>query len=89
MSIILPFIETKIAEKTFIRIFSKDTPEEELKWHWDEEDRIIEAVEETDWQFQFDNCLPTAINTQIRIPKGIIHRIIKGTGELKIKVLKL
>jgi hypothetical protein len=89
MSIILPFIETKLAEKTFIRIFSQDILEEDLKWHWDEEDRIIEAVEETDWQFQFDNCLPTTINTQIRIPKGIIHRIIKGTGELKIKVIKL
>ena len=89
MSIILPFIEAKLAEKTFIRIFSQDTLEEDLKWHWDEEDRIIEAVEETDWQFQFDNCLPISINTQIRIPKGIIHRIIKGTGELKIKVLKL
>ena len=85
----LPFNEQKLAEKTFIRIFSQDIPEQELKWHWDEEDRIIEAVEETDWQFQFDNCLPMSINTQIRIPKGIIHRIIKGTGELKIKVLKL
>lgn len=85
----LPFTEQKLAEKTFVRIFSQDTLEEELRWHWDEQDRIIEAIEETDWQFQFDNCLPIPINTQIRIPKGVIHRVIKGTGDLKITVMKL
>jgi hypothetical protein len=85
----LPFTEQTLSEKTFIRIFSQDTPEEELKWHWDEQDRIIESLTETDWQFQFDNCLPTAINTKIHIPTGVIHRLIKGTGELKIKVTKL
>ena len=86
---ILPFIERELAENTFIRIFSQDTLEEELKWHWDDEDRIIEATAETDWQFQFDNCLPIPINKKIRIPKGDIHRLIKGTGELKLKVIKL
>jgi hypothetical protein len=85
----LPFQEDKIAENTFIRIFPEDTPELSLKWHWDEEDRIIEPVGPTNWLFQFDNQLPTEINNQIFIPKGVIHRIIKGTGELKIKVIKI
>jgi hypothetical protein len=85
----LPFKEEYVFEKTFIRTFSQDIPDNDLKWHWDEEDRIIETVEENDWQFQFDNHLPIPINTQIRIPKGEIHRLIKGTGELKLKVIKL
>jgi hypothetical protein len=84
-----PFQEEKVAEKTFIRIFPEDTPELSLKWHWDEEDRIIEPVGPTNWLFQFDNQLPTGINNQIFIPKGVIHRIIKGNGELKIKVIKI
>lgn len=84
----LPFHQEKIAENTFIRIFPKDTPELSLKWHWDEEDRTIEPVEPNDWLFQFDNQLPTGINKPIFIPKGIIHRVIKGTGDLKIKIVK-
>lgn len=85
----LPFTEERVAEKTFIRIFPEDTPELSLKWHWDEEDRIIEPVGPTNWLFQFDNQLPTGINNQIFIPKGVIHRVIKGTGELKLKVIKI
>jgi hypothetical protein len=62
--------------------------EMELKWHWDEEDRLIEPLAENDWQFQFDNELPVMIYKQIFIPTGVIHRVIKGTTELKIKITK-
>lgn len=85
----LPFIESQESENIYIRIFSPDIPENELKWHWDEEDRIIEPISETDWFFQFDNQLPTAINKPIFIPKGVIHRVIKGTGEMKLKITKM
>ena len=83
-----PYTEEKISEKGYIRTFSKDTPEEYFKWHWDEVDRIIESIEKTDWQFQFDNQLPIDLNQRVYIPKGIIHRIIKGTENLKIKIIK-
>jgi hypothetical protein len=83
-----PFKESKESENTYIRIFSKDTDEYDLKWHWDEEDRIIQSLEETDWEFQFDNELPIAFNKEIFIPKGTIHRIIKGSGDLKLRILK-
>ena len=83
-----PFIEKKESDNTYIRIFSKDIDEYELKWHWDEEDRLIQSLEKTDWEFQFDNELPIKFNKEIFIPKGIIHRIIKGNGDLKLKIIK-
>jgi hypothetical protein len=55
----------------------------------DFEYRIIESIEETDWKFQLDEKLPINIESEIFIPKGVYHRIIKGTGDLKIKLKKL
>lgn len=84
----LPFREEQLSENEFIRIFSSETPEMELKWHWDNEDRTIEPITQTDWLFQFDNQLPITINKPVFIPRGEIHRIIKGHGDLVIKVYK-
>jgi hypothetical protein len=83
-----PYIEEKIEESVVIRTFSADIDEMELKWHWDEEDREIEPIGENDWQFQFDNELPIEINTIIKIPMGQIHRVIKGTTDLKMRIKK-
>ena len=58
-------------------------------WHRDREDRIIESIGETDWLFQIDDELPKKIDGEIFIPKGVYHRIIKGSGNLKIKLQKL
>lgn len=68
-----------------IREFSQDTPSFEFVWHRDKEDRLVEALHDTDWQVQLDNELPIAIS-KIYIPKGIYHRVIKGTGNLKVKI---
>jgi len=84
----LPFVEKEIAKSVFTRAFSCDTDEMDLKWHWDEEDRTVTPIGETDWQFQFDNEIPFVINKQIFIPAGVIHRVIKGSGDLTIKVEK-
>ena len=86
----LPFIE-KIENEFHIRTFKSDLNETELKWHFDEEDRIVICEEDTDWLFQMDNQLPTKIdrNTPIFIPEGEYHRIIKGTGDLTVKVKKI
>lgn len=86
---ILPFKEEKLDNNIFIREFSQDTDSSEFLWHLDPEDRIIESLEETDWLFQLDDKLPQKIEGQIFIPKEIFHRIIKGTGDLKIKLIKL
>ena len=71
------------------RTFPNDTKSDELIWHRDKEDRIVEAVENTNWLFQMDNQLPIKIEGEIFIPKNTFHRIIKGDGDLKVKVQKL
>lgn len=86
----LPFSE-KINNGFHIRTFSSDLNENELKWHFDEEDRIVICENDTDWLFQYDNELPITINKNepIFIQKNIYHRIIKGTNNLKLKIKKL
>ena len=83
-----PYKESQIDKQTFIRTFSADTPETELIWHLDREDRIIEATHITDWQFQFDNELPMSLNNLITIPKNTFHRIIKGTNDCTLRIIK-
>jgi len=83
-----PYREEFFKESVVVRTFFSNTDESELKWHWDEEDREIESLETTDWLFQFDNQLPMEINKKIFIPKGVIHRVIKGTGDLKLQITK-
>jgi hypothetical protein len=85
----LPFKETPLGGSIYERTFKSDLSDEDLKWHWDEEDRIITPLHETDWKFQFDNNLPQSINNTIEIPKGVWHRLIKGSGDLTLKVHKL
>ena len=84
----LPFKENKISKNTFIREFTQDTDSGEYMWHRDREDRIIESIVETDWMIQIDNELPKVID-KVLIPMGVYHRVIKGTGDLKIKLQKL
>ena len=71
-----------------IRTFSKDVDPMELIWHMDDEDRNIEILEGKDWKFQFDNelPLPLAKGDHIFITKHRVHRIHKGTTDLKIKI---
>jgi hypothetical protein len=74
---------------TIIRTFSQDIPEQELVWHRDERDREITILEETDWQFQFDNELPQTLKDTIFIPKDTYHRVIKGTNKLIVRIKEL
>jgi hypothetical protein len=83
------YTESHISDTEVIRIFSSDVESEELKWHWDEEDRIIESIGKTDWKFQFDNQLPINIEGKLEIKKGVWHRLIKGTHDIKIKIKKI
>ena len=85
-----PFIETIISETEVIREFTTGHPDHLYKWHADPEDRIVEVLENSGWRFQYDNELPIQMrsNIDIKIPKGTIHRLIPGTGDLKIKIYK-
>jgi len=84
----LPYKEIKLSDNTFIREFKQDTDSGEFMWHRDREDRIIESIGKTDWLIQIDNELPKEINEKVFIPMGAYHRLIKGTNDLKIKLIK-
>lgn len=74
-----------------IRTFSANLTENELKWHWDEENRIVVCEHDTDWMIQLDNELPKKISKgeKIYIPEGVYHRLIKGSNDIVLKVKKL
>ena len=73
-----------------IRIFSEDVDPMSLIWHEDQEDRTIEVIEGNGWKFQFDEELPFELteNSNFDIPRGYLHRVIKGYDKLKIKIIK-
>ena len=73
-----------------IREFSHNTPSFEFVWHRDKEDRVVQAVHNTDWQFQLDNEVPQRLTeNKLFIPKETYHRLIKGTGDLVVKIWHL
>ena len=84
----LPFQETKLSDNEFIREFSQDTDSGEFMWHRDRESRIVESIGDTDWMIQIDNELPKVID-KVLIPMGVYHRLIRGSGDLKINLTKL
>lgn len=84
-----PYTEQHLSDLTYIRKFDQSTDEHEFVWHRDREDRIISSVGDTDWLIQIDNELPKRIIGDIFIPTGVYHRLIKGTGNLIIKLEKL
>ncbi len=71
-----------------IRTFSKDVNTMDLIWHMDDEDRNIEVLEGKGWKFQRDDELPLDLTEGIRIfiPRHQVHRVIKGTTDLKIRI---
>lgn len=84
----LPFVERAVGNNQYLREFSAGVDTHELEWHMDREDRTVEVIENIDWQFQLENNLPQLLNETIFIPKETYHRIIKGTGNLKVKITK-
>lgn len=84
----LPFDEDQISENVKIRTFHKNTKTDELKWHRDREDRIVEVLENNSWQLQMDNEIPKTLikGKKYYIPEGKYHRVIKGDGNLKVKI---
>tara|TARA_A100001391_G_C5017842_1_gene265014 strand:+ start:807 stop:1082 length:276 start_codon:yes stop_codon:yes gene_type:complete len=85
-----PFKEEQISKKLFLREFKHDVVSEELIWHQDREDRIIEVVSGVEWYLQIDNQLPVLLeaNRQYQIPKMTYHRLIKGRNNLVIRLWK-
>ena len=71
-----------------IRTFDDTVDPIELKWHRDDEDRMIVSVKKTDWKIQLENRLPQDLNTAVFVSRGEWQRVIQGTGELTVKIVK-
>jgi len=84
-----PFKETHLQDNLYLREFEESVDTDDLEWHRDRENRIVEIIGETDWELQMDNQLPQRMTGKIFIPKEVWHRVIKGTNELKVKIIKL
>ena len=82
----LPYFEERISDNVRIRHFDHTMPDHLFKWHYDLEDRVVSPLHSTDWQFQFDDQLPFTITDDITIPRGVYHRLIKGTAPLALEI---
>ena len=85
----LPFTQEKQG-KYIIREFSHLQDDSAFKWHRDEQNRKVTVLEGKGWKFQFDEQIPIPLHlgTIVEIPKLVVHRIIKGETDLKIKILE-
>lgn len=80
-------IDKNVFERSFLPTVSTD----ELVWHRDKKDRLVEVVNGGGWFIQFDNQLPTPLKDgdSIFIQRETFHRIIKGSEKLQIKIVEL
>ena len=85
----LPFKETFVGNNQYIREFDADVDTHELEWHIDKEDRIVEIIENINWEVQLDNELPKLLKDKLFIPKETYHRVIKGDSKLIVRITKL
>ena len=74
----LPYTEESVG-----RLFESDVDPHDLVWHRDREDRRLTVVGDTDWQVQLENELPREVDG-VYIKAGVWHRLLKGTGSLRV-----
>lgn len=82
-----PYYEVETYDFTY-RKFRQDIDEEDLVWHRDRRDREVTVLEPTDWEFQLEDSIPQQLKETIFIPKDTYHRLIKGTGDLDLRILE-
>lgn len=82
-----PYTENK-QDGYIIREFDNNISNEELVWHRDKKNRIVEVIEGSGWRLQMDNKLPIELKEGmvIEIPKETYHRIGRGNTKLVIKI---
>jgi len=73
---------------TILRKFKEDVDEHELVWHRDRRDRKVEVLNQTNWMVQLENEVPQQLKETIFIPKNTYHRLIKGAGDLDLRILE-
>lgn len=85
-----PF-KQELFDGKIMRTFSSEVDSEELKWHYDLKDRLVQVVKGDLWMLQMDNELPEILSPlkEYSIPKGVYHRVIKGNGDLVVMITEL
>ena len=86
-----PYKDLEKTDRYIIREFGDDINPVELYWHRDDEDRSVEIIECGEgWKMQYDNQLPINLTEGITlfILRHEWHRVIKGSGDLLIKIYK-
>lgn len=83
-----PFKQKTIMKNVLLREFSSDTQQDELVWHRDKNDRIVEVVSGSGWKFQRDNNLPVLLREgdRFKIPAEQYHRLLRGKTKLVVKI---
>ena len=86
-----PFSEKRIQKNKFIREFKESVNTGELVWHQDREDRVVVVESSNGWKIQYENKLPVELRDGdiLYIKAYTYHRVIKGSGNLKVVVEKL
>jgi len=76
------------SEEYLIREFDAELEDRELIWHRDEDTRRVTVLGGSNWKLQLDNQLPEElkIGKKYSIPKLVYHRVIKGEGNLVVKI---
>ena len=84
-----PFKQKRVGSY-LIREFKKNVESEELVWHRDEANRVVEVIKGRGWKFQRENFLPVEIceGDSFKIPAGQFHRLIKGNSDLVVKIFE-
>lgn len=74
-----------------VRRFSGDIDPDSLVWHRDKEHRKVIVLLSNGWKFQFDEKLPfeLKVGDSFEIQKDEYHRLIKGEGDLLLRIENL
>jgi len=87
MNIPRPYKE-KRENGNLVREFSSDSNPDDLVWHKDKQGRIVTVVKSNGWKLQMESGLPFDLTEgkNYKIPALSWHRILKGRGNLLIKI---
>jgi len=74
-----------------IRTFSENVDNDELVWHRDKESRRVHILQGSNWQLQIDDSLPEDLKVghDYWIPGMVYHRLLKGEGDLIVRIEKI
>lgn len=83
-----PYTEVLLENGNRFRVFAESTEVSDLVWHQDQNNRKIYVHDSAGWQIQFDNQLPTILESGnvYTVPRDTWHRVIKGQGNLVIQI---